>query len=90
MGGSVTERVTGWEPEQTMAFEMSDHPWPLKDVRFRISLAPDGSGTRMLQDTEYVFTGDEAGAADVRSQWDHGVSAVIAAFKRHVEVLTRV
>jgi uncharacterized protein YndB with AHSA1/START domain len=84
-GGSVTERVTEWQPAQTIAFEMTDHPWPMTAARFRMVLAPDAGGTRLLQETEYEFTGDAAAAEAVRQQWDQGVAAVTTAFKRHVE-----
>jgi uncharacterized protein YndB with AHSA1/START domain len=84
-GGAVTERVTEWRPGQVIAFEMTDHPWPMKAARFRMTLASEGTGTRIIQDTEYEFTGDTAGAEAVRAQWDQGVAAVHGAFKRHLE-----
>jgi uncharacterized protein YndB with AHSA1/START domain len=85
MGGSVIERVIEWTVNEAMAFEMTDHPWPMRSTRFRMALVPEGSGTRMLQDTEYEFTGEATAAEAVRLQWDQGIEAVAAAFKRHVE-----
>jgi uncharacterized protein YndB with AHSA1/START domain len=84
-GGSVTERVTEWKPGEAIAFEMTDHPWPMTAARFRMVLSPDDGGTRLSQDTEYEFTGDPAAAETVRQQWEGGVAAVTTAFKRHVE-----
>jgi uncharacterized protein YndB with AHSA1/START domain len=85
MGGSVVERVTEWQAGQAITFAMTDHPWPMTAAQFRIALTPDGGGTRMLQDTEYEFTGDAAGAEAVRSQWEQGIAAVNMAFKQYVE-----
>jgi carbon monoxide dehydrogenase subunit G len=84
-GGSVKERVTEWRPAEAVAFEMSDHPWPMKDARFRIALVPEGPRTRVRQETEYDFIGDPASAEAVREQWNQGVLAVTAAFKAYVE-----
>jgi uncharacterized protein YndB with AHSA1/START domain len=85
MGGSVVERVTEWQEGEAITFAMTDHPWPITAAQFRITLTPDGSGTRMLQDTEYELTGEAGGAEAVRSQWEAGIAAVNMAFKRHVE-----
>lgn len=84
-GGSVRETVVEWQPGAAITIEMSDHPWPMSGAKFRIALSPEGTGTRMRQLTEYVFTGDAAMADAVREQWDQGVSAVTGAFKRYVE-----
>jgi uncharacterized protein YndB with AHSA1/START domain len=90
MGGSVVERVTEWQEGEAITFAMTEHAWPMTAARFRLTLTPDGSGTRMLQDTEYELTGEAAGGAEaLRSQWDLGIAAVNMAFKRHVESAAR-
>jgi uncharacterized protein YndB with AHSA1/START domain len=85
MGGSVVERVTEWQEGEAITFAMTDHPWPMTAARFRLTLTPDGSGTRMLQDTEYELTGEAGSAEAVRSQWEMGIAAVNMGLKRHVE-----
>lgn len=84
-GGSVTERLTEWRPNEAIAIEMSDHPWPMANARFRVALVPEGASTRMRQDTEYEFTGDPAAESAVRQQWNDGLTAIAAAFKAYVE-----
>jgi carbon monoxide dehydrogenase subunit G len=84
-GGSVKEQVTEWRPGEAIAFQMSDHPWPMADAGFRIALLPEGQRTRLRQDTQYEFTGDPAAAEVVREQWSQGVLAVTSAFKAYVE-----
>lgn len=85
MGGSVTERVVEWRLGEAMTIEMSEHPWPMSNARFRIALVPEGARTLMKQDTEYEFTGDPATADGMREQWNQGMLAVNAAFKSYVE-----
>ena len=57
-GGTVRETVTEWKPGEAMTLEMSGHPWPMKDARFRMTLEPNAKGTLLKQVTQYVFTGD--------------------------------
>lgn len=84
-GGTVTERVIEWRPGEAIAIEMSEHPWPMVNARFTVTLQPDGSRTLMKQDTEYEFTGDPASAQGIREQWNQGMLAVNAAFKNYIE-----
>lgn len=84
-GGSATERVTEWKPQSVIAMEASDHPWPMRSVRWRNELAPAKNGTRLTQVLEYEFTGDASMAAGMEAQWDQGMQAIFAALKAHVE-----
>jgi uncharacterized protein YndB with AHSA1/START domain len=84
-GGSATERVTEWRPNQMIAMEAVEHPWPMRGVRWRNELASAAGGTRLTQTLDYDFTGDAAMAAGMEAQWDQGMKAIFAALKAFVE-----
>lgn len=49
---TVLERITTWEPERTLSYEITGLPPMLRAVTNTWSLAPDGSGTAVTLTTE--------------------------------------
>lgn len=53
--GYVRERIVGWEPPTAITMELYESEWPVRFMRWRTALQPDGSGTLVTQHMEYQF-----------------------------------
>jgi uncharacterized protein YndB with AHSA1/START domain len=87
--GWVKERVIAWEPQKAVSMELYESQWPLKFMRWRTVLAPDGAGTRITQQMEYqVKFGFLGGLLDrlvMRHKLDQTVAEVFVGLKRFIE-----
>jgi carbon monoxide dehydrogenase subunit G len=92
-GGWFEERVTEWEPAEALGFELFDCSLPVKQLRYRYTLEPDGDGTsvsqRMEYDLKFGLVGKLMDALMVRRRWDAGIRGFFAGLKRHVESVNR-
>lgn len=88
-GGWFRERVTLWEPERQLELTLYECTLPVRSLRHRYTLTPEGGGTRVDQTQEYTLRYGPLGAAldalVVRRRWDAGVKAFFAGLKRYVE-----
>jgi carbon monoxide dehydrogenase subunit G len=87
--GYVKERVIGWEPKQAITLELYEHQWPIRLMRWRTALKPDGTGTLVTQDMEYDMKFGPLGrlmdALMMRRNLDKGISDIFERLKRFVE-----
>ncbi|MBI3525451.1 MAG: SRPBCC family protein [Betaproteobacteria bacterium] len=87
--GWVKERVIAWEPQNAMTMELYESQWPLKFMRWRTTLSPDGAGTRVSQQMEYQIKfgllGTLLDKLVMRRKLDQTLTEVFASLKRFVE-----
>lgn len=88
-GGWFRERVTIWEPERELAFELFDCSLPVKRLSHRYRLTATQGGTLVEQRMEYLLKLGPLGLLMdvllVRRQWDRGIRSFLAGLKRFAE-----
>jgi ligand-binding SRPBCC domain-containing protein len=88
-GGWFRERVTVWEPQRALAFELHDCSLPVNRLRHHYTLGARGAGTVVEQRMDYKLKFGPLGAVLdailVRRRWDKGIKAFLAGLKKHVE-----
>src|SRR5712692_9086820 len=87
--GWVKERVIGWEPKEAITMELYESEWPLKFMRWRTALRPDGAGTMVSQRMEYQVKFGVLGVAMdrlmMRSKLDKAIADVFVSMKSYIE-----
>lgn len=87
--GYVKERVTAWEPKKAIALEAYEHQWPVKFMRWRTELHPQGNGTLVTQDLEYEtkfgILGKLMNVLMMRKKMDQGITGAFQELKRYIE-----
>jgi hypothetical protein len=88
-GSWFEERVTEWDGERVVAFELVACTLPVRALRHRYILSEAGPGTRVEQTMEYALNYGLFGAAldalVVRRRWNAGIKAFMAGLKGRVE-----
>lgn len=88
-GGWFRERVTTWEPERSLGFELFECTLPVKRLRHSYVLAPVDGGTRVEQRMEYRLKLGPLGAlldrALVRRRWKAGIDSFMHGLKQLAE-----
>jgi uncharacterized protein YndB with AHSA1/START domain len=88
-GGWFRERVTTWEPERVLGFELFECSLPVRRLRHEYVLTSTGSGTRVQQRMEYRLElgllGLVMDAAFVRRRWRAGIDAFLRGLKELAE-----
>jgi ribosome-associated toxin RatA of RatAB toxin-antitoxin module len=88
-GGWFRERVTTWEAQRELAFELYECTLPVRRLKHRYTLTADGNATRVEQRMEYELKFGLVGAAldviAVRRKWDAGIKAFFLGLKAEVE-----
>jgi ligand-binding SRPBCC domain-containing protein len=88
-GGWFRDRVTVWKPGRELEFELYDCTLPVRRLRHRYTLTPDGNGTRVEQDQEYELKYGLLGVVldvlVVRRKWDAGIKSFFSGLKSYVE-----
>lgn len=86
--GWFRERVTAWEPERSLGFELYECTLPVKR-RHAYVLTPIRGGTRVEQRMEYRLKFGPLGvlmdAVIVRRRWKAGIDGFLSGLKRIVE-----
>jgi ligand-binding SRPBCC domain-containing protein len=87
--GRYKERVTAWEPEKALSFELFECTLPVRTLKHHYRLEPEGDGTRVTQRMEYRLKLGPIGVLmDVlllRRKWDSGIKGFFAGLKHYVE-----
>lgn len=87
--GWVKERVIAWEPQKAVAMELYESQWPLKFMRWRTVLTPDGAGTRVSQQMEYQvkfgLIGTLLDKLVMRRKLDQTLAKLFVSLKQFVE-----
>ena len=88
-GGWFKERVADWKPHESLSFELFECTLPVRRLKHRYTLTPDGSGTLVSQRMEYELKFGPVGklmdAVMVRKKWDAGIKGFFAGLKVYVE-----
>jgi len=88
-GGWFRERVTAWEPERALGFELFECTLPVKRLKHDYVLTPMPEGTRVDQRMEYRLKLGPLGvlldAAYVRRRWRAGIDSFLRGLKQLAE-----
>ena len=88
-GGWFRERVTVWEPERSLGFELFACTLPVKRLRHDYVLTPVAGGTRVQQRMEYQLKFGPLGrlldAAIVRRRWRAGIALFLRGLQQLIE-----
>jgi len=88
-GGWFRERVTAWEPERALGFELYECTLPVKRLRHNYVLTATSGGTRVDQHMEYRLKFGSLGSlldvVMVRRRWKAGIDAFLLGLKELAE-----
>lgn len=88
-GGWFEERVTEWEPNVSLAFELFACTLPVKRLRHRYTFTARDGGTLVTQTMEYELKFGPLGwlmdAVMVRRKWNDGIRGFFHGLKKRVE-----
>jgi len=88
-GGWFKEKVAEWKPNESLSFELFECSLPVRRLKHRYTLTPDGAGTIVRQRMEYELKFGPIGklmdALMVRKKWDAGIKGFFAGLKRYIE-----
>jgi hypothetical protein len=88
-GGWFRERVTTWEPERALGFELFECTLPVKRLDHHYVLTPIDGGTRVDQRMEYRLKLGPLGlmmdAVIVRRRWKAGIEDFLRGLKQLAE-----
>lgn len=91
--GWFVERVTVWEPEEALAFELVTCSLPVSRLRhdYTLTQADDHTGAHtvvtqvMTYQLKYGLAGKALDAAIMRRQWDRGIKGFLRGLQQHVQ-----
>jgi ligand-binding SRPBCC domain-containing protein len=88
-GGWFRDRVTVWQPDREIEFELQECSLPVRRLRHHYTLTPERNGTRVDQqqeyDLKYGFFGGLLDVLVVRRKWDAGIKRFFVGLKTYVE-----
>lgn len=88
-GGWFRERVTTWEPERAVGFELYECTLPVRRLKHDYVLTSIAGGTRVQQRMEYRLKFGPLGllmdAAIVRRRWKAGIDGFLRGLKQLAE-----
>ena len=91
-GKFVEERVTAFEPNKSISFELYKHQWPLVFMRWANRLEKHGDNTLLVSDTEYELKFGIAGkimdALIMRRKFSQIIDDALGKLKMYVETGT--
>ena len=87
--GWFKEKITEWQPQQSLAFELFECTLPVKSLRHRYTFTEDNGKTRVQQVMEYRLKmgmfGKLMDFIMVRKKWDDGIKSFFSGLKSFVE-----
>ena len=88
-GKFVEERVTAFEPNKSISFELYKHQWPLVFMRWANRLEKHGDNTLLVSDTEYELKFGIAGKIMnlliMRRKFSQIIDDALGKLKRYAE-----
>ena len=88
-GKFVEERITAFEPNRLISFELYKHQWPLVFMRWTNKLEKHGGGTLLISDTEYELKfgllGKVLNALIMRRKFYQIITGALGDLKKYVE-----
>ena len=88
-GGWFKEKVSEWRPHEALAFELYECTLPVRRLKHRYTIVPDGTGTVVRQRMEYELKFGPLGrfldALVVKRKWNAGIRSFFGGLKRYVE-----
>lgn len=87
--GWFREKVTEFIPKKYLTFELYECTLPVKKLKHRYELRPEGSGTIVSQEMVFVlkygFLGTVLDKLMVSKQFDKGIKGFLAGLKSYIE-----
>jgi hypothetical protein len=91
--GEVVERVVGWDQPNAIEVELVSSPWPVRNMRWRTEIRPQGRGTEVSQKLTYVpslgVLGAVLNALMMRRTMDNAIASVFDGLKAYCEQKAR-
>lgn len=88
-GKFVEERITAFEPNRLISFELYKHQWPLVFMRWTNKLEKSGDGTLLISDTEYELKfgllGKVLNALVMRRKFYQIVASALSDTKKYID-----
>src|SRR5262245_19253945 len=88
-GAVIKETVIGWEANEAITMELTESPWPVKNMRWKTVLQTDGNGTRVSQVLSYEMKMGPIGrilnAVVMRSKMDKNLGEIFVSMKKYAE-----
>ncbi len=88
-GKFVEERVTAFEPNRLISFDLYKHQWPLVFMRWTNRLEKHGGTTLLVSDTKYELkfgiVGKIMDALIMRRKFSHIIDDALGKLKKYVE-----
>ena len=92
-GGWFKERVTDWQPNEVLSFELYECTLPVRRLRHSYTLVREGGATVVRQRMEYELKlgplGKLLDAVMVRRKWNAGIKGFLSGLKRYAETNQR-
>ncbi len=90
--GKVKERVTGWIPGKSLAMELYESDWPVRNMAWTTLLEPSNGGTKVSQTLQYEpkgLLGAVLNTLMMKRLMDKNISRVFAGLKEFAEKPSR-
>jgi ligand-binding SRPBCC domain-containing protein len=88
-GGWFKERVTAWQENEALSFELYECTLPVRRLRHGYTIAREGGHTVLHQRMEYELKFGALGklldAVMVRRKWNTGIKGFLSGLKRYAE-----
>lgn len=88
-GTAIKETVIGWEANEAITMELTESPWPVKNMRWRTSLQTEGNATRVSQTLSYEMKMGPIGrilnALVMRNKMDKNLGEIFGSMKKYAE-----
>ena len=88
-GTAIKETVIGWDANEAITMELTESPWPVKNMRWRTVLQADGNGTRVSQVLGYEMKMGPIGrilnALVMRNKMDKNLGEIFTSMKKYAE-----
>lgn len=87
--GQIKERVTDWQAGKYITMELYESPWPIKHMRWKTMVKPNGEGTLLSQTMDYQmkfgFLGSLMDSMMMKNKMDKTLVEVFTSLKTYAE-----
>jgi len=88
-GAMVKETVTGWEYDRAITMELTESPWPVRNMRWKTEVHNEGQFTRLSQVLTYEVKlgpiGRILNSLVMRNKMDKNLGQIFESLKQYAE-----